>query len=122
MPKPKNKGLGRGLDAIFTDNAIPETGPGEEARDRRAVPLSEIDVSADQPRKTFPPASLAELADSIARDGLLQPVLVRRMPADRYETPVPRGQAGGTDGDPGHSRGSRRRDRRPVRPRREPPA
>ena len=85
MPKPKNKGLGRGLDAIFTDNAIPETDPEKEARDRRAVPLSEIDVSADQPRKTFPPASLAELADSIARDGLLQPVLVRRTPADRYE-------------------------------------
>ena len=85
MPKPKNKGLGRGLDAIFSDNAIPETGSGDESRDGRTVPLSEIDVSADQPRKTFPPDSLAELADSIARDGLLQPVLVRRTPADRYE-------------------------------------
>ena len=85
MPKPKNKGLGRGLDAIFSDNAIPETGSGDESRDGRTVPLSEIDVSADQPRKTFPPDSLAELADSIARDGLLQPGLVRRTPADRYE-------------------------------------
>ena len=85
MPKAKNKGLGRGLDAIFTDNAIPETNAPAESQSPRVVALSEIDVNADQPRKTFPPASLAELADSIARDGLLQPVLVRRTPADRYE-------------------------------------
>lgn len=85
MPKPKNKGLGRGLEAIFSDNALPEISPNEEPRNPHTVPLSELDVNADQPRKTFPPASLAELADSIARDGLLQPVLVRRTPADRYE-------------------------------------
>ena len=85
MPKPKNKGLGRGLDAIFTDNAFPETPASADPQFPRTVPLSEIDVNADQPRKTFPPASLAELADSISRDGLLQPVLVRRTPADRYE-------------------------------------
>ena len=85
MPKPKNKGLGRGLDAIFTDNAFPETPAAADPQFPRTVPLSEIDVNADQPRKTFPPASLAELADSISRDGLLQPVLVRRTPADRYE-------------------------------------
>ena len=85
MPKPKNKGLGRGLDAIFTDNAFPESESREDAQSPRTVPLSEIDVNADQPRKTFPAASLSELADSIARDGLLQPVLVRRTPADRYE-------------------------------------
>ena len=85
MPKPKNKGLGRGLDAIFTDNALPESAAAADPQSPRTVPLSEIDVNADQPRKTFPPASLAELADSISRDGLLQPVLVRRTPADRYE-------------------------------------
>ena len=85
MPKPKNKGLGRGLDAIFTDNAFPEPPAAADSQFPRTVPLSEIDVNADQPRKTFPPASLAELADSISRDGLLQPVLVRRTPADRYE-------------------------------------
>lgn len=85
MPKPKNKGLGRGLDAIFTDNAFPDPPAAADSQFPRTVPLSEIDVNADQPRKTFPPASLAELADSISRDGLLQPVLVRRTPADRYE-------------------------------------
>ena len=85
MPKPKNKGLGRGLEAIFSDNAIPETSAPADSAAPHTVPLSEIDVNADQPRKSFPAASLGELADSIARDGLLQPVLVRRTPADRYE-------------------------------------
>ncbi|MBE6726371.1 MAG: ParB/RepB/Spo0J family partition protein [Ruminococcaceae bacterium] len=85
MPKPKNKGLGRGLEAIFSDNALPETEHRGDPASPHAVPLSEIDVNADQPRKSFPAASLGELADSIARDGLLQPVLVRRTPADRYE-------------------------------------
>lgn len=85
MPKPKNKGLGRGLEAIFTDNAFPDAAPSEAPKSPHTVPLSDLDVNADQPRKHFPPASLAELADSIARDGLLQPVLVRRTPADRYE-------------------------------------
>ncbi|MBQ3636929.1 MAG: ParB/RepB/Spo0J family partition protein [Clostridia bacterium] len=87
MPKPKNKGLGRGLDVIFSDNSLPETDPRrEEARTGRlSVPVSEIDVNADQPRRIFDPDALAELADSISRDGLLQPVLVRRTPAGRYE-------------------------------------
>ncbi len=90
MPKPKNKGLGRGLDVIFSDNTIPETPVGEAGEagngiNARLLPMSEIDVSADQPRKTFSPDSLKELADSISRDGLLQPVLVRRTPAGRYE-------------------------------------
>ena len=83
MAKPKNKGLGRGLDAIFTDNALPENDAA--AAGRLTVPVSEIDVNPDQPRKIFSPDALGELAASIARDGLLQPVLVRRTPAGRYE-------------------------------------
>ena len=80
---PKNKGLGRGLDAIYLDNSLPEE--ENKANDRRTVPVSQIDVNADQPRKTFAPDALAELAESIRRNGLLQPVLVRRTMAERYE-------------------------------------
>ncbi|MBR4185119.1 MAG: ParB N-terminal domain-containing protein, partial [Clostridia bacterium] len=72
---PKNKGLGRGLDAIYIDNAFPE----EEKKDApKTVPISEIDLNADQPRKVFDPESLAALADSIRENGLLQPIVVRR--------------------------------------------
>ncbi|MBO7404891.1 MAG: ParB/RepB/Spo0J family partition protein [Clostridia bacterium] len=79
---PRNKGLGRGLDAIYIDNALPE----DETKDApKTVPISEIDLCADQPRKVFDPESLAALADSIRENGLLQPVLVRRTDLGRYE-------------------------------------
>ena len=79
---PKNKGLGRGLDAIFLDNSIPES--AEKGSDRLSLPLSSVDTNPDQPRKTFDPDALASLADSIAAHGLLQPILVRPV-GDRYE-------------------------------------
>lgn len=78
----KNKGLGRGLDAIFLDNSVTEV----EERDslKMSLPLSSIDTNPDQPRKNFDPEALQSLADSIAVNGLLQPVLVRQL-GERYE-------------------------------------
>ena len=76
----KGKGLGRGLDVIFDDNAY-----GEEAGEGvKALRISMIDPKADQPRKTFEPEALAQLADSIAANGVLQPILVRQT-GERYE-------------------------------------
>ena len=76
----KGKGLGRGLDAIFDDNAF-----GEEAGDGvKTLRISMIDPKADQPRKNFDPEALAQLADSIAANGVLQPILVRQT-GERYE-------------------------------------
>jgi ParB/RepB/Spo0J family partition protein len=43
----------------------------------RLIPLSDIDPSPDNPRKTFDQDALAELAASIAEQGLLQPIVVR---------------------------------------------
>jgi ParB family transcriptional regulator, chromosome partitioning protein len=43
----------------------------------RAIPIARIDPNPDQPRKRFEPAALAELADSIRVNGLLQPITVR---------------------------------------------
>lgn len=43
----------------------------------RLIPLGDIDPSPDNPRKTFDPEALAELAASIAEQGLLQPIVVR---------------------------------------------
>ena len=76
----KGKGLGRGLDAIFDDNVFDEeTGEGV-----KALRISLIDPKADQPRKNFEPEALAQLADSIAANGVLQPILVRQT-GERYE-------------------------------------
>lgn len=78
----KNKGLGRGLDAIFLDNSFPEE--DNTKSERLSVSISLIDVNPGQPRKSFDSEALAELADSIAANGLLQPILVRKI-NDRYE-------------------------------------
>lgn len=78
----KNKGLGRGLDAIFLDNAIDDD--GEAKNGVLSVSISQIDPKIDQPRRTFNSESLAGLADSISANGVLQPILVRKVD-DRYE-------------------------------------
>ena len=80
----RNKGLGRGLDALFIDNSV--TTPEEEEKNslKMRLPLSSIDTNPDQPRKNFEPDALSSLADSIAANGLLQPILVRAL-GDRYE-------------------------------------
>ena len=80
----KNSGLGRGLDAIFLDNA-----PVEETRadgDRISqIKISLIDPKSDQPRKYFDKAALEELSASIVENGLLQPILVREYAGGRYQ-------------------------------------
>src|SRR5688500_8476228 len=43
----------------------------------RQIPLTKIRANADQPRKTFDPVALRELANSIRMNGLLQPITVR---------------------------------------------
>jgi len=79
---PKNKGLGKGLDAIFRDNLFLED--ESKTNERLIVPISQLDTNPDQPRKSFDSEALAGLADSISANGLLQPILVRRI-SDRYE-------------------------------------
>ena len=69
----RNKGLGRGLDAIFDDNSIDSPKDGGVTKIRTSL----IEPKKDQPRKNFDRESLASLADSIAANGVLQPILVR---------------------------------------------
>lgn len=74
------KGLGRGLDALFAD-IEPET--AEERA--QVVRISNIEPNRDQPRKAFDEEKLAELAESIRENGLLQPLVVRPLPNGRYQ-------------------------------------
>ena len=80
----KNSGLGRGLDAIFLDNALMEN---EESREDKITPLkiSLVDPKSDQPRKYFDKEALEQLAASILENGLLQPILVREYGEGRYQ-------------------------------------
>lgn len=68
----RNKGLGRGLDAIFDDNSVESP-----KNDGMKLRLSMIEPKKDQPRRSFDREALASLADSIAANGVLQPILVR---------------------------------------------
>ena len=75
----KKGGLGRGLDALFAESAsVQEQKPS-------ALPIAEIEPDKNQPRKHFASESLAELTASIARHGVLQPIVVRPVPAGGYQ-------------------------------------
>lgn len=79
MAKLKRGGLGRGLDALYEDNSA--AFPDEKVEDGiKMVRVSAIEPNRGQPRKEFDSESLSELADSIREHGVLQPLLVRRMP------------------------------------------
>ena len=70
----KNTGLGRGLDALLDDLNLDEPQNAGAAE----VSLYDIDTNPDQPRKTFDPEKLRELAASLKRHGVVQPLLVRK--------------------------------------------
>ncbi|MGE9984752.1 ParB/RepB/Spo0J family partition protein [Desulfovibrio sp. SGI.169] len=68
-----NKGLGRGLDALFGGSE-----PQREINgDISLLPLTALRPNPDQPRRHFDPERLRELADSIKAQGIIQPLLVR---------------------------------------------
>ncbi len=86
-PRPERKGLGRGLSALLGDagDAGAAAPASRDAGPQRAGPVSiapieRLHPNPDQPRRDFPEAELAELADSIRQRGIIQPVIVRPHP------------------------------------------
>ena len=75
----KPAGLGKGFDNIFFDNSI------EEKSGVTRLRIGQIEPKADQPRRVFEGEALAELADSIAAHGVLQPILVREIADGHYQ-------------------------------------
>lgn len=75
---PKKPALGRGLSAL-----IPTSRPQRETGGPRTVPVALLDANRRQPRRRFDDDGLDELARSIAKTGILQPVLVTRE-GERY--------------------------------------
>lgn len=73
----RRPGLGRGLDALFADSgALPPTSP----RAVRELPVAQLEPNSRQPRDRFDDAELAGLAGSIAKRGVLQPLVVTADP------------------------------------------
>jgi len=78
----KKRGLGRGLDALLSGDEAKADAPPERVH-TLAVHL--LQAGKYQPRTRMDPAALTELAESIKVQGVIQPVLVRRIDAERYE-------------------------------------
>lgn len=71
----RKNGLGRGLESLLGETAG-EVGDSR-GNDETTLDIQEIHPNSDQPRKDFDQEALSELAESISRNGLLQPILVR---------------------------------------------
>ena len=81
-PQRRVPGLGRGLNALLGDvvREEPVAGAGAQSNGGRSVQSIDIALISphpEQPRRHFDPDALAELAESIARRGVIQPIVVR---------------------------------------------
>jgi ParB family chromosome partitioning protein len=73
----KKHGLGRGLSALMGDAPKASAAETGHSGGVRTIEIARIRPNPGQPRKNFDEPALAELADSIAQHGVLQPILVR---------------------------------------------
>jgi ParB family chromosome partitioning protein len=89
----KRTGLGRGLNALLSDSGKEESAPVSveplaEAPRQSGVDLIDIqtiETNPFQPRTHFDQEALAELADSIRVQGIIQPITVRQLSANQYQ-------------------------------------
>lgn len=71
-------GLGKGLGALIPEHQqyfTPGTNPADVSSLIQILPLEKLKPNPDQPRKTFPEASIDELAASLKKHGMLQPII-----------------------------------------------
>lgn len=78
----KKTGLGKGLDALFANNLTDEEIKENEVIEK--LKITEVEPNRNQPRKTFDEEGIEELAESIKRYGVIQPIIVVKKD-DYYE-------------------------------------
>ena len=86
----KKKGLGRGLSALFGDEK-PSEKP-KEINKSNTVSISDLSRNPYQPRQHFSEEKLEELANSIKKNGLIQPVAVRQSKSDKNKYEIVAGE------------------------------
>lgn len=82
MSAPKQRGLGRGLDAIFGTTA--PTQQSKPMSEMAEVAISAIEPNPLQPRTSFDDEALGELSTSIAQLGVIQPITIKPNGNDKY--------------------------------------
>tara|TARA_B100001057_G_scaffold481562_1_gene555731 strand:+ start:261 stop:1112 length:852 start_codon:yes stop_codon:yes gene_type:complete len=81
----KKKGLGRGLSALFGDEKHEDK--SKKINQSNTVPISDLSRNPYQPRQNFSEEKLEELANSIRKNGIIQPIAVRpnKSESGKYE-------------------------------------
>lgn len=74
-------GSGRGLDALIDTSDVKTQG----SSNLNEIPIGQIEPNPDQPRREFDPTAMQELAASIATMGIIAPITLRQVAADRYQ-------------------------------------
>ena len=77
MKSKKNKGLGKGLSALFGDQKKRENQGKNENNTQKAL-IGELARNKYQPRSIFDEEKLSELSESIKKNGIIQPIAVRK--------------------------------------------
>ena len=76
----KNTGLGKGLDALFSDKSIIEEVKDDKKEGQKIeiIKIIDIEPNKDQPRRNFDMEAIEELAESIKIYGVIQPIIVNK--------------------------------------------
>src|ERR1700733_11285799 len=92
---PEHKALGKGLNALLPSRgtlrtavaAAPQLAPITHAADGNVflAPIAQVHPNANQPRREFDEQAMLELAQSVEREGIIQPIIVRRVAPGEYQ-------------------------------------
>ena len=75
--KMERRGLGRGLSALMADVRLDQTAADGAIAPDRLLATDRLIANPNQPRRTFEPSALKDLADSLRKKGVIQPLIVR---------------------------------------------
>ena len=88
-PDQKRKALGKGLSALLPNRPATQSNPAMDSSAPPArpttLPIDMIQANPAQPRTIFDPEKIEELAQSIRANGIIQPLIVRKIGGDKYE-------------------------------------
>ena len=79
-----NKKLGKGLSSLLGSSTFAETKNSSNNKNLLLVPIEQIFRDENQPRKEFDKIKLEELSQSIIKNGLIQPLIVRTNDQGQY--------------------------------------